>query len=152
MDLEVLEDNYGGEPLSGIVPQTQWDQVKATRRFTSACMLVYVRGTAIDEVLAPLTHESIPLCLSKLVLVVVGNFWLIPLLGWEMECPLIRPQWNHCDVRSGDVVADVGSGCSWKIKYVSLSHLDQCVLMLCLQLKLNRHSHHSEYIQTRTSS
>jgi len=81
----VLEESYGGEPLSGIVPQTHWDQVKATRRFANARMLVYIRGTAIDEVLAPLTQECIPSHLSELVLVVVGNFWLIPLLGREMD-------------------------------------------------------------------
>ena len=84
-DREVLEENYGGEPLSGIVRQTQWDQVKATRRFTNARMLVYIRETAIDEVLAPLTQEDIPPHMSKVVWLVVRNFWLIPLLGQGMD-------------------------------------------------------------------
>ena len=70
----MLEENYGGEPLSGVVPQTHWDQNKATRRFTSARMLVYVRETAIDEVLGPLTLGGIPPHLSKLVLIGGRNF------------------------------------------------------------------------------
>jgi len=73
-DREVLEENYGGEPLSGVVPQTQWDQVKATRRFTNARMLVYIRETAIDEVLAPLTHEDIPPHMGTLALGWWSNF------------------------------------------------------------------------------
>jgi len=67
MDREVLEDNYGGEPPSGAVPQTQGNQVEATKS-TDARMLVYIRETAIDEVLAPLTQGDIPPHLSKSVL------------------------------------------------------------------------------------
>jgi len=67
-DREVLEENYGGEPLNGVVPQTQRNQVRAMKRFTNAYMLVYIRDTAIDEVLAPFTEEDTPPHLSKLVL------------------------------------------------------------------------------------
>lgn len=64
-DREVLEENYGGEPLNGVVPQTQRNQVRAMKRFTNAYMLVYIRETAIDEVLAPFTEEDTPPHLSK---------------------------------------------------------------------------------------
>ncbi|KAF9792792.1 cysteine proteinase [Thelephora terrestris] len=59
-DREVLEENYGGEPLNGVVPQTQRNQVRAMKRFTNAYMLVYIHETAIDEVLAPFTDEDTP--------------------------------------------------------------------------------------------
>jgi len=71
-DREVLEENYGGEPLNGVVPQTQRNQVRAMKRFTNAYMLVYIHDTAIDEVLAPFTEEDTPPHLSKLVL----GWWL----------------------------------------------------------------------------
>ena len=74
----MLEGNYGGEPLSGAVPQTRWDQVKATRRFTSARMLVYIRETAIDEVLAPLTQEDVPPHMSMSALVGSQKFLVHP--------------------------------------------------------------------------
>jgi len=64
-DREVLE-NYGGEPLTGFVPQTLRNQVSAVKRSTNAYVLVYIRETAIDEVLAPLTVEDVPPHLSKL--------------------------------------------------------------------------------------
>lgn len=64
-DREVLEENYGGEPLNGVVPQTQRNQVRAMKRFTNAYMLVYIRETAIDEVLTPFTDEDTPPHLSK---------------------------------------------------------------------------------------
>ena len=67
-DQEVLEDNYGGESLSDAVPKTQGSQVKAAKESTDARMLVYIRETAIDEVLVPLTQADIPPHLSKLVL------------------------------------------------------------------------------------
>ena len=68
-DREVLEENYGGEPLNGVVPQTQRNQVRAMKRFTNAYMLVYIREKAVDEVLAPFTEEDTPPHLSKLDLV-----------------------------------------------------------------------------------
>ena len=67
-DREVLEENHGGEPLGDVVIQTQRDRVEAMRKFTRARMLVYIRETAIDEVLAPLTQEDITPDLSKLTL------------------------------------------------------------------------------------
>ena len=76
-DREVLEENYGGEPLNGVVLQTQRNQVRAMKRFTNAYMLVYIRETAIDEVLAPFTDEDTPPHLSQSILVVCPRFWLI---------------------------------------------------------------------------
>ena len=64
----MLEENYGGEMLNGFVPQTQKPVTKATKRFTNAYMLVYIREVAIDEVLAPLTERDTPTHLSKLAL------------------------------------------------------------------------------------
>jgi len=63
-DREVLEENYGGEPLNGVVLQTQKNHVGATEKSTNVRMLVYIREKAIDEVLAPLTEED-TLQLSK---------------------------------------------------------------------------------------
>lgn len=65
-DREVLEENYGGEPLNGIPQPLQRNQVRAMKRFTNAYMLVYVREVAIDEILAPFKEEDTPPHLSKL--------------------------------------------------------------------------------------
>lgn len=59
-DKEVLEENYGGEPLNGIPQALQRNQVRAMKRFTNAYMLVYIRESAMDEVLAPFTEEDTP--------------------------------------------------------------------------------------------
>ncbi|KAG5646658.1 hypothetical protein DXG03_002648 [Asterophora parasitica] len=59
-DKEVLEENYGGEALNGMPPSLQRNQVRAMKRFTNAYMLVYIRESAIDEVLAPFTEEDTP--------------------------------------------------------------------------------------------
>jgi ubiquitin carboxyl-terminal hydrolase 7 len=59
-DREVLEENYGGEPLNGIPQPLQRNQVRAMKRFTNAYMLVYVREMAIDEILAPFKEEDTP--------------------------------------------------------------------------------------------
>lgn len=67
-DREVLEENYGGEMLNGLVSPMQRNQVRAIKRFTNAYMLVYVRESAIDEVLAPWKDEDTPPHLSKLQL------------------------------------------------------------------------------------
>ncbi|KAG5220945.1 cysteine proteinase [Salix suchowensis] len=64
-DREVLEENYGGEPLNGAPAALQRNQVRAMKRFTNAYMLVYIRECAIDEVLAPFTEEDTPTHLSK---------------------------------------------------------------------------------------
>jgi ubiquitin carboxyl-terminal hydrolase 7 len=63
-DREVLEENYGGEALNGVLPAVQRNQVRTLKRFTNAYMLVYVRESAIDEVLAPFTEEDTPVHLS----------------------------------------------------------------------------------------
>ncbi|KAF9649103.1 hypothetical protein BDM02DRAFT_3167185 [Thelephora ganbajun] len=59
-DREVLEESYGGEPSDAVVSQTQENQVRAAKGFTNAYMLVYIRETAIDEVLGPLTEDDTP--------------------------------------------------------------------------------------------
>lgn len=63
-DREVLEENYGGEALNGIPPTLQRNQVRAMKRFTNAYMLVYIRESAIDEVLDPFKDEDTPPHLS----------------------------------------------------------------------------------------
>ena len=65
-DREVLEENYGGEALNGLVPPMQRNQVRAMKRFTNAYMLVYVRESALDEILAPWKDEDTPAHLSEL--------------------------------------------------------------------------------------
>ncbi|KAF4576508.1 hypothetical protein EYR40_000746 [Pleurotus pulmonarius] len=64
-DREVLEENYGGEPLNGVPAALQRNQVRAMKRFTNAYMLVYIRECAIDEVLAPFTEEDTPAHLKR---------------------------------------------------------------------------------------
>lgn len=64
-DREVLEENYGGEVLNGLVPPGQRQQVRTMKRFTNAYMLVYIRESMIDEVLAPFTDIDTPPHLSE---------------------------------------------------------------------------------------
>ncbi|KIY70003.1 ubiquitin carboxyl-terminal hydrolase 5 [Cylindrobasidium torrendii FP15055 ss-10] len=61
-DREVLEENYGGEPLnSGAQPNPQQrNQQRTVKRFTNAYMLVYIRESAHDDVLPPFTEEDTP--------------------------------------------------------------------------------------------
>ncbi|KAF9457164.1 hypothetical protein BDZ94DRAFT_1342402 [Collybia nuda] len=59
-DKEVLEENYGGEALNNMPPSLQRNQVRAMKRFTNAYMLVYIRESAVSEVLAPFTDEDTP--------------------------------------------------------------------------------------------
>jgi ubiquitin carboxyl-terminal hydrolase 7 len=67
-DKEVLEENYGGEIMNGVLSQVQQrNQARnAVKRFTNAYMLVYIRDSAIDEVLAPFTEMDTPPHLSKI--------------------------------------------------------------------------------------
>ncbi|KIP09627.1 hypothetical protein PHLGIDRAFT_86496 [Phlebiopsis gigantea 11061_1 CR5-6] len=64
-DREVLEENYGGEALNGLVSPMQRNQVRAMKRFTNAYMLVYVRECMIDDVLAPFKEEDTPAHLKR---------------------------------------------------------------------------------------
>ncbi|ORX33688.1 hypothetical protein BD324DRAFT_666297 [Kockovaella imperatae] len=59
-DKEVLEDNYGGDMLNGLVPPHQRTQARTLKKFTNAYMLVYVRETELDSVLAPFTEGDTP--------------------------------------------------------------------------------------------
>ena len=73
-DREVLEENYGGESINGLAPISQRNQVRAMKRFTNAYMLVYIRDSAIDEVLPPFTDEDTPLHLSKAIFFCSGLY------------------------------------------------------------------------------
>jgi ubiquitin carboxyl-terminal hydrolase 7 len=78
-DKEVLEENYGGEPLSALPPTVQRNQVRTMKRFTNAYMLVYIRESATDEILAPFAPEDTPAHLSMFISinhcpVVYGHF------------------------------------------------------------------------------
>lgn len=64
-DREVLEENYGGEPLNGITPPLQRNQVRAMKRFTNAYMLVYIRESATEEILSTWKDEDTPAHLSE---------------------------------------------------------------------------------------
>lgn len=59
-DKEVLEDNYGGDMLNGLIPPHQRTQARTLKKFTNAYMLVYVRETELDTVLAPFTEKDTP--------------------------------------------------------------------------------------------
>ncbi|KAF9649116.1 cysteine proteinase [Thelephora ganbajun] len=65
-DREVLEESYGGVPLDGVM-------VRETKGSTNAYMLVYIRETAINEVLAPLTEKDTPPHLGLLTVKVVTD-------------------------------------------------------------------------------
>lgn len=63
-DKEVLEDNYGGEMMNGIAAH-QRTQARNLKKFTNAYMLVYIRETALDTVLAPFVEGDTPAHLSE---------------------------------------------------------------------------------------
>ena len=50
---EVLEDNYGGEPLGAT-------DYRGLKRSTNAYMLVYIRESMQDEILAEVSEQDIP--------------------------------------------------------------------------------------------
>ncbi|KAI8066595.1 hypothetical protein BC940DRAFT_275132 [Gongronella butleri] len=56
---EVLEENFGGEQLS-TTKQPRPPTARVFKRYTNAYMLVYVRRTLQDEILAPVTDDDIP--------------------------------------------------------------------------------------------
>ncbi|KAJ7743890.1 hypothetical protein B0H14DRAFT_3607165 [Mycena olivaceomarginata] len=60
-DKQVFEENYGGKALDDLPSTPQRNQVQALKDFSSnAYVLVYIRESAIDQVLAPFTNEDIP--------------------------------------------------------------------------------------------
>ena len=56
---EAQEDNFGGEAPPSTDPRLQ-RQAKPMKRFANAYMLVYIRESDLDEILAPITTEDIP--------------------------------------------------------------------------------------------
>ena len=66
LDKEVLEDNFGGEMHSNVITaQGPKPQLRAMKRFTNAYMLVYIRESKVNEILAPFTNDDIPPNLRK---------------------------------------------------------------------------------------
>ncbi|RXK41314.1 ubiquitin carboxyl-terminal hydrolase 7 [Tremella mesenterica] len=59
-DKEVLEDNFGGDMINGVIPQHQRAQARTLKKFTNAYMLVYIRETELDTVMAPFTEADTP--------------------------------------------------------------------------------------------
>jgi ubiquitin carboxyl-terminal hydrolase 7 len=58
---EVLEQNFGSDEILTNGVQTRLSRVAAQwKKYTSAYMLVYLRETAIDEILAPITDADVP--------------------------------------------------------------------------------------------
>jgi ubiquitin carboxyl-terminal hydrolase 7 len=59
-DKEVLEDNFGGDLVNGMMPTHQRTQARTLKKFTNAYMLVYIRETELGTVLAPFTENDTP--------------------------------------------------------------------------------------------
>jgi ubiquitin carboxyl-terminal hydrolase 7 len=64
-DKEVTEDNFGGDMLNGLIPPQQRTQARTLKKFTNAYMLVYIRETELDSVLAPFEEGDTPPHLSE---------------------------------------------------------------------------------------
>ncbi|KAI7864234.1 ubiquitin carboxyl-terminal hydrolase 5 [Spinellus fusiger] len=56
---EVLEENYGGDHMPGLNINGR-PNIRGFKRFTNAYMLVYIRESEIDSVLANVTNDDIP--------------------------------------------------------------------------------------------
>jgi len=67
-DREVLCGNYSGDPLNVVVPHAQRNRAPMMNGFTNPNILVYIRKTATDELMAPFTEEDTPLYLGELML------------------------------------------------------------------------------------
>ena len=59
-DREVLEENFGGEPLGLERDPARPPTKGAQKRFTNAYMLVYIRKSRVREILAPLSVSDTP--------------------------------------------------------------------------------------------
>ncbi|ORY78391.1 putative ubiquitin carboxyl-terminal hydrolase 5 [Leucosporidium creatinivorum] len=59
---EVLEDNFGGESLvnGAAHPPAKPPLKGAMKRFTNAYMLVYIRESKVNDILAPISTEQVP--------------------------------------------------------------------------------------------
>jgi ubiquitin carboxyl-terminal hydrolase 7 len=64
-DKEVLEDNYGGDTVNGLVPQQHRQQARSLKKFTNAYMLVYIKEEELSTVLAPFAESDTPAHLSE---------------------------------------------------------------------------------------
>ena len=72
-DKEVLEDNYGGDIMNGLMAPHQRTQARTLKKFTNAYMLVYIRETELNTVLAPFTEGDTPSHLSMKASSILGN-------------------------------------------------------------------------------